>query len=131
MGKYTKEEIEKIEEYNIEVEVPRPHHIYTQVDLDYSTSPYDMNYSLDGKYKEVDLNFWIWVSGEDRDGVHRELGFRMNAHKFLSRIATDKNVWLAKRHLEREIQGITQIIPNEEDELNCLDTFLERVNHSS
>ena len=130
MGKYTKEQIEKIEEYTIEVEVPRPS-IYTQVDLDYSTSPHNMDYNSDSKYKEVDLNFWVWVSGEDRDGVHRELGFKMNAHQFLSRIATDKNVWLAKKHLEREIQGVTQLIPNEEDWFNSLDPFLEKVNHCS
>lgn len=130
MGRYTKKQIEKIEEYTIEVEVPEPS-IYTQVDLDYSISPHNMDYSPDSKYKEVDLNFWIWVSGKDRDGVHRELGFKMNAHQFLSRIATDKNIWLAKKHLEREIQGVTQLIPNEEDWFNCLDPFLERVNHSS
>ena len=126
MGRYTKEQIEKIEQYTCEVEVPRPHHIYTQVELDYSNSDYDAH-----NHNKADLEFWIWASGKDRDGISHEFGFKVTAYEFLSRIATDKNVWLAKRHLEREIKGITQYVSKEEDELNCLEPFLERVNHSS
>lgn len=131
MGRYTSKQIEKIEQYTYDVEVHRPSSIYTQVDLDYFISPQNEDYSSDSKYKEVELDFWIFVSGTDKDGIHRDFGFKMNAHQFLSRIATDKNIWLAKKHLEREIQGVTQFIPNEEDRHNCLEPFLEKVNHSS
>lgn len=126
MGKYTNEQREELEQYTCEVELHRPNHVSTQVDVHYSASDYDAFRS-----HKVNLEFWIWASGEDKDGLSHDFGFKINAYDFLSKIATDKNVWLAKRHLEREIKGITQYVSNEEDQYNYFEPFLERVNHSS